>query len=205
MNMRIWSLLALVATTYLISILVSCTTVAVVPAPALDWDNPGWTRYLNEQVDIRFADFNKARDINLYCPNYKKLDHSHQVLVWSTLAVAIAKFESNYKPTTVYQESTGQDSIGLFQMSYGDGHSCPPNKAAGLLTDPLVNIKCAVSAMADFVGKDGVVASGGYIKYGAPPPYGMARYWSVLRVPDKKSKHHLAAIKNLTSLSDGCK
>jgi len=67
-----------------------------------------------------------------------------------------------------------------------------------------VNIDCAVKLMGHFIAKDRVVASGGYVKAGAPDPKGLARYWAVIRVPDKKRKHKLSEIIAMTRQSPGC-
>ena len=114
--------------------------------------------------------------------------------------VAVAKYESGYNPKSRFKESTGQDSIGLYQLSYGD-HNCPKTKAEGNLEDPVTNIVCAVYIASDLIGDDLVVASGGYKKFGAQPPRGMARYWAVIREKDSKRPHKKAEIKaSVTSL-----
>jgi hypothetical protein len=169
----------------------------------LAWKNPGWDQVLYDSLRPRMKELSQAKDIEKYCSNFQKLPLEGKIQVYAHLMVAIAKYESGYKPGTVFEESNGVDSIGLFQLSYGD-RFCPANHHQGDLKSPAVNIRCAVSLFAYFVSKDGILASGGYVKYGAPPAKGAARYWSVLRVPDKKSKHHLAEIKALTAKAPGC-
>jgi hypothetical protein len=175
-------------------------------AHALPWNKPTWSGELEKQIAARLADFDRASaDMeSRFCPNYGKLSSRGRVTAWAHLAVAIARFESGFNPRTVYRESNGVDSIGLYQLSYGDRH-CPRSRRIGDLKDPIVNIRCAVAIMADYVGADRAVAAGGYVRYGAPPPKGLARYWSVLRVPDSKSKHRLAEIIALAKKAPRCK
>lgn len=170
----------------------------------LDWGHPEWTAELLARIGEHMPAFNTAaKDMVRFCPHYAQLDKETRAKVLAVLAVAIAKRESNFKTETVYKESTGVDSIGLYQLSYGDKY-CPTKKASGDLKDPLINIGCAVKLMASYSQSDQVIAAGGYVKYGAPPARGLARYWSVLRVPDSKSKHHLAEIIARTQLAPGC-
>ena len=163
------------------------------PKPVLDWGHPDWSERLVLNITKRLSDFDQAQDLAKYCPSYKSLSESDRAFVWATVFVAVAKRESGYDPKNGMTEKTGAYSQGLFQLTYGDNH-CPKKKSDGDLNSPFVNIDCAVSIAADLVKRDQVMASGGYVQYGAPKAKGMAAYWSVLRVPDKKSKHHLAEI-----------
>lgn len=151
-----------------------------------------------DQLNLASADFEKR-----FCPNYSKLTNIQKAQAWGYAIGAITKFESNYKPDTTYKESDGSLSEGLFQLTYGNKF-CPKSKSQGDLQDPLVNIDCGVRLFVHFVAMDKVVAAGGYEKYGAPPAKGAARYWAVIRVPDKKSKHHLAEIIAMTKQAPGC-
>ena len=173
------------------------------PQAVLDWGHNDWSVELLKLTRGHLRQLDKATDISLYCPKYLSLNEEKRSLVWGRLAVAIAKFESNYNPKSQMTESNGSVSQGLFQLTYGD-RFCPQTKAEGDLNDPFINMSCAVKLMADYVEKDGKVASGGYTKYGSPPSRGLARYWSVIRVPDRKSKHHLAEIKSITSKAPVC-
>lgn len=170
----------------------------------LDWGNNTWSLFLTTAIKDQLPKLDKAKgDMKRFCPRYEALSPEGRVLAWAHLAVAIAKRESGYKPATVYMESNGVASIGLYQLSYGD-RNCPKKQSDGDLKDPFVNIVCAVKLMGHFAELDGVVAAGGYVSYGAPPAKGLARYWSVIRVPDKKSKHHLDFIKAQTAKAPGC-
>jgi hypothetical protein len=174
------------------------------PVTNLEWNNEQWSYHLTNEINKSELPNLAPTDVKEYCPKYRELSRNQMRDFWAVLAVAIAKRESDYKPTTVYKESNGVDSIGLYQLSYGD-RFCPKTKAAGDLQDPLVNISCAVKLMDHYVSMDNTVAAGGYVKYGAPSPKGLARYWSVIRVPDTKSKHFLAEIKAKTSAISFCK
>jgi hypothetical protein len=113
------------------------------------------------------------------------------VEVLSTIAVAVAKRESNYKPGLHYGEPPplGYDSIGLFQLSYEDGFSwCTLDRTAKSLEDPINNIRCAVPEMAGLVKRDRVIAKGAT----KSDARGLARYWSVVR---EGPSHHLAEIR----------
>lgn len=180
------------------------------PTAVVKFEIPGYKSEWSAKVkamltDARLAQFNRAQDdfTKRFCPGFKSLSADGQRLAWGHLVGAISRFESGYKPATVYRESNGAMSEGLFQLTYGD-RFCPKKKADGDLHDPLVNIECAMKIMERFLAEDGVVASGGYTQYGAPAAKGLARYWSVVRVPDKKSKHYLAEIIAMTKKAPGC-
>jgi hypothetical protein len=163
-----------------------------------------WSVVTISTVKSKIASLNKASDMSKFCPLYSSMNIDEQALAWGYLLSGIVKFESGYNPNSTMTESDGSVSQGLFQLTYGNAH-CPKSRKEADLNDPSVNIKCAVAIMADEVESDHVVAAGGYIKYGAPPAKGIAKYWSVMRVPDSKSKHHLADIAAMAAKAPGCK
>ncbi|HEU4885972.1 MAG TPA: transglycosylase SLT domain-containing protein, partial [Longimicrobium sp.] len=119
-----------------------------------------------------------------------QLAADQQLRFWGELIVAMAKFESGWKPDVIFHEPPplGVDSVGLLQLSYEDqaGYKLEPlDRARKSLEDPLVNLRCAVKIMAKLVKKDGVVARGA-----KKQSRGAARYWSVLR-----EGHHVDEIK----------
>lgn len=135
-----------------------------------------------------------------FFPGYKGLVPVAQAKVWLTLFGAIAARESGidkptgfFKTSVVYRESNGADSEGLYQLTYGDRHA-PKSRAEGNLHDPILNLTVALKIGADLVAADGLVAAGGYVKYGAQPAKGLAKYWSTIRVKDSRSSHHLPEI-----------
>ena len=175
-------------------LIASCAEVSFAGLP---WNNSKWDRTLLEHIERSITDFDLAKDdMRRFCPKYLALDQKARVQAWGHLMVAIAKFESGYNPKSRMTESTGQDSIGLFQLSYGDLF-CPDSKRQGDLTDAFVNISCAVKLAAHFVSKDKLVARGGYVAHGAASPKGMARYWSVIRTDTKVRKHKLQSIQEI--------
>lgn len=170
----------------------------------LPWGNPSWDRALTDGLITQLPKLDKgSKDMERFCPRYNSLSDLGRVQAWAALAVAIAKKESDYDPSTAYKEKTGQWSLGLYQLSYGD-RFCPSSRSEGDLKNPIVNIQCAVKIMGYWVEKDRVVAAGGYTQYGAPPDKGLAQYWAVIRVPDRKSRHHLQFIIDETKKSPGC-
>jgi len=152
-----------------------------------------------------WAQFQAARGDfqDRFCPNYSKLGVDLQRLAWGFLVGAVVSFESSYNPNSAFEESNGDWSEGLLQLTYGNSF-CPKSKAAGNIRDPIINLNCGVRIMGKYLAQDRVVASGGYPQYGAPPPKGLARYWAVIRVPDSKRQHDLKSIIAMTKTAPGC-
>jgi hypothetical protein len=102
------------------------------------------------------------------------------------LMVELSRYESNFKPETVYQEAFDDNagdnviSRGLFQLSVesvnGDRYRCGATVAK--LHDPAFNIQCAVKVANALVREDRKV-------WGGPPWKALSRYWSPFRVPAK--------------------
>lgn len=184
-------------------ILAGCATVQnpVSSAPfKVSWESghperKPWTDVTAEMVETNLSVFDGAKDVAAFCPNYKLLSITARINVWSEMVSAISKFESNWKPTTDYKESTGQYSRGLLQMSYGDSYDdCPESISAGDLHDPIVNLKCGISAMVKLIKRDGVIVGSG-----SSPYAGLCRYWSTSRL-----SHHLKEIQAMTKKVPGC-
>lgn len=163
---------------------------------------PEWAEVGMKEVMKLLPKFDKgASDMDArFFPDYSKLPAEGRARVILTLFGAIASYESGidkatgfFKTSVVYPESNGVASEGLYQLSYGDDHA-PKSKAQGDLHDPILNLTVALNIGADLVARDGLIAAGGYPSYGAPSPKGLARYWSVIRVPDTHDNHHLADI-----------
>ena len=176
------------------------------PTPVVPGFLAPWTQtVLNDiEIDGLLVRMNEAStDMDRFCTGYDKMSASDQATVWVYLMSGIAKYESDYNPTSEMTESDGSVSQGLFQLTYGNAF-CPRSSAQANLNDPVVNINCAVQLMTQFAVSDKVIAAGGYPAYGAPPAKGLARYWSVLRVPDTNSQHHLADIIAFTQKAPGC-
>jgi len=165
-------------------------TPAPVQVQGLSWEvghpeRRDWSQRLVLLLKPQVGVFAGAKDIEVMCPGFKAFDANKQAVILAEMFVKISKFESSWNPNSTYQEppppkGPGTLSIGLWQMSYGDGNVCPSNKAGGDLFDPLVNADCAVSKAVALVKKDGVIAVA---------KLGMRRYWSVLR-----DGHHMTEI-----------
>lgn len=155
-----------------------------VSRPVLAWERghperAAWSAELRSQVLGALPQLKLASDWNSYCKGFQSKSTDQQVDAISAMAVAISLFESAYNPKSIYHEPPplGVDSIGLFQLSYEDNMKwCPMSRAKSNLTDPLVNIDCAIPEMAVLIAKDGVVAMGGK----GTARRGLARYWSVM-------------------------
>jgi hypothetical protein len=175
------------------------------PNVAIPGMSAEWTSEVLKLLDGGELDkFDNAEDdMTRFCPLYKELEADQRAVAVTYMLSAIIKYESSYNPKTVFKESDGSYSIGLFQLTYGN-YGCPKNRAHGDLKDPIINLRCGVKLAAHLADRDSVIASGGYVKYGAPAARGLASYWSVMRVADVKSKHHLAEIIAFTKKAPGC-
>jgi len=156
-----------------------------------------WTQQLVTSVQQHKSQLDQG-DPNGFIAGYNGLSGEGQVKLWCELLVAMAKFESSWKPTEVYHEDDGQNSIGLFQLSIGDQGNYPLSPHASSeqdLKDPFLNIQWAVTILAHWTVEDGLIATGV-----AGDNRGGAQYWSVLR---GGSSHHYADIKELTKVNSG--
>lgn len=192
------------------------STAPALPAPEPTFDAPeasdlplaweknhperaAWSKVLRENIAQNLPTFLKASDWTLYCSKFNQLSAAEKIDAIATMSVAIALYESAYKPASVYHEPPllGVDSIGLFQLSYEDEMQwCAMDRKKGNLVDPLVNIQCAIPEMAKLIDKDGVVAEGqirGTRK-------GLARYWSTMW-----PKGHLNDIRKAVQTLPFCK
>jgi hypothetical protein len=162
---------------------------------SLSWDSVPERIAWSAQLLASIAAFKEQLDQGnpeAFAPGYAALPPARQIKFWAELIVAIAKFESNWKPHTIFHEPPplGVDSVGLLQLSYEDqpNHKLEPlDREAKSLEDPLVNLRCGVKIMARLVSKDAVIASSEGNRH-----KGAARYWSVLRAGPR---HHLDEIR----------
>ena len=153
----------------------------------LPWSRvPGsaaWTATLtNDLVHSNLPDFD-PKGIEDFVPDYPRLTREQRIEVWANLIAIDAKYESDWKPDSIYHEPPplSVDSIGLLQLSYEDEgpyllpvHLSRENRD---LENPLINLQCGVAIMeqlealkGQFVGKD---AEGNWT--------GLSIYWSTLR------------------------
>lgn len=136
-----------------------------------------WTDKLMAEVNEHFQDLNKATDLKPFCPKYYELPRALQEEFWGELFTRVAYKESSFNPNTVYHESFGVDSIGLYQLSYEDKPNYPSVCPWTSLKDALQNIQCGVGVAAKWVGRDALISQGTSSKTAK----GMARYWSTMR------------------------
>jgi len=171
---------------------------APVGGAALSWESvasrAAWSAELQGAVTAKQEDLEKGKPEE-FVAGYGTLAAEMKVKFWAELIVAMAKYESAWKPTTRFKEPAPLNvwSIGLLQLSYEDaGHYPlePLSPAAKSLEDPLVNLRCAVVILARLLVRHGTVASSNGSTH-----KGGAAYWSVLRAG---ATHKLAEIKALT-------
>ncbi len=98
------------------------------------------------------------RDIDAWCPAYRKADTAQREAFWVGLVSAMAKHESSYRPGAV---GGGGRWYGLLQILPGTarGYGCRARSGEALTHGP-ANLSCALRIMARTVARDGVVAQG---------------------------------------------
>ena len=143
-------------------------------------------------------------DVTKFCPNYQNLGMEQRNKFWVGLVSAMARPESNYKPSATYTEdfpdSSGKKVIsrGLLQISIESAnqkrYSCGIKKSEDL-HDASINLSCGIKILEAWVVNDKVIAS-----YKKGQSRGGGRYWSVLR----KSNNHLPEIIGNTSALAFC-
>lgn len=162
-------------------------TTAVCRAPfTAVWDNKPNGRQWSQSACESFLRHGSRllqttpRDAADYCPNYPNMNSAQKIQFWIYFMSALGTFETrNFNPSSVGDvEYFGNEnaSIGLFQMSRGDG--CPGIRNRLDLTNPIKNIDCAIYKLNQLVSRDGVIASGS-----GSSSRGAARYWGPLREP----------------------
>lgn len=183
-------------------------------------DAANWTRYAQEAIE-RYGDsmIKGAQDIQDFCPMYDRLGHQDKTNFWVELLAAMTKFESSFKPTMRYTESTmGTDPVtgkqvvseGLLQLSYQDERSYRSVLPAGVcdfdfesdsklaitdvrrtILDPKTNLICGIGILNRQIDRYGKIA----IASGA--------YWAVIKSNSKYSK--LTEIRQITRNLSFCK
>jgi hypothetical protein len=141
----------------------------------------------------------KVSDVTKFCTRYNSLKAEQKVNFWGQLIAAVAKFESGWKPTARYTETTmGTDPVtgeqvaseGLLQLSYQDEKHNPtlcdfdwekdrPLKATDprkTIFDPYRNLHCGTRLLAKQIKSRHAIA----ISSGA--------YWSVLKTDSDHQK-----------------
>lgn len=141
------------------------------------WGNkPAWNNVVLKVVNARFNEFNKAKDVEIFCPGYRRASKKAQMHCWVMLAAAISKFESAFKPESSFREPDGNYSIGLLALSPGE---CPNASTHKSLQQAEANLVCGMNRMATLIGRHGNIDGPEHCR-------GASRYWSTLRAPYKR-------------------
>jgi hypothetical protein len=157
----------------------------------LSWDSypkqpcKDWSPKLIEFVQANKPDLEKGH-ADGFVAGYSGLTPTQQLRYWAELFISVAKFESGWDPTNTFREASGQNSIGLLQLSKSDQDNyqlTPRITDEDKLKDPILNLGWGVTIFAKRLARDGVVASGGKID-----PKGAAKYWSTLQEGHKNDK-----------------
>ncbi len=145
----------------------------VVPRIALYWENTvekhderkPWSDFLINKISENFSSLDKAQDIEYFCPKYRSLDKNSKLKAWGELFVALAYYESGFKPSSQSvdvgtKEKRDTWSIGLFQMSVVDIENYKIQNMKYSFDDllrPEPNIDLAVTIMAQQINKKSLI------------------------------------------------
>ena len=192
------------------------------PQAKISWEKENaarkaWSQYVFNEIETKYLlQLSAAKDVTRLCPRYGQLYKDYQITVWVELISAMAKFESQWKPTMFFRETglgrdlvTGQTntSQGLMQVSYQDTlkdfYSCnfdwskdrylADNNPKKTIFDPYKNLDCGLKILAKQVRVKGRVVLKKANRY----------YWSVLEEDREKSK--VPAILAMTSSLPFCR
>lgn len=188
------------------------------PMQPLAWETEraperrSWSEHIFHQIEFYFEDLDKAQDTTRFCPNYPNLSHSERINFWGQLFAAISYFESGWRPTTRFHESTmGIDPVtknpvyseGLLQLSYQDiqwakwcqfdwaiDKHLSPTDPRKTIFDPYKNLSCGVGIMARQIRRRGLIV----LSTGV--------YWAVIRENGRFQK--LNQIVNIVKRHEYC-
>lgn len=133
-------------------------------------------------------------DIRLFCPAYAQAAPEQRRDFWQSLTYEVIKLEAGTNAHAIMWEQpmnlagtpldSGEYSIGLLQLSISNRrlYGCDIPTEASLL-DPTRNVQCGIKIVSYLVLNAGRI--GGDAQYGR---VGMARYWSTVRVIERKPK-----------------
>ncbi|MBC7465902.1 MAG: transglycosylase SLT domain-containing protein [Bdellovibrio sp.] len=172
-----------------------------------------WSAYIYSVISLeepQMLDDDAALDADLFCPRYKQLNKTQRLNFWGQLFAGVAKFESGWKPTSYYVESTmGLDSItgrqvaseGLLQLSYQDtknygqsvcdfdwskDRALSNSDSRKTIFDPYKNLRCGVKIMAKLLKKKQMIS------------FESGVYWSVLRKGNTRVNQIATVTKSLS-------
>lgn len=131
-----------------------------------------WTATVIAIVQARRADFEQARDIEVFCPGYLRASQAQRDICWLRIIGSIVEFESSFKPAArPFCEGDGVYSVGLMALSTGE---CPDAMTIPEMMDPVKNLTCGINRMAKLIRRDHVISENNL---------GASAYWSTLRKP----------------------
>lgn len=133
-------------------------------------DRDKWTKAVLEVVRSNKRTLDRARDLDTFCPGYKRSSTKAQEMCWVIIMSAISKKESDFKPGTSFREPNGEYSVGLLAMS---GHQCRNAPTIKALKNSIENLKCGTRHMVKMINQGSCISCN---------PGGGAN-WSVLRKP----------------------
>lgn len=132
-----------------------------------------WTDVTLKHVRKYFPAFDRAQDVEHFCPGYRRASTRLREICWLRIIGGIVKFESGFNPRDTYQERNGVWSIGLFSLSAGECSEAPSSSG---LKDPIKNLTCGIRIMARLIERDRYID-------GPRNNRGAGSYWSVIRGP----------------------
>lgn len=165
----------------------------------LSWNKP-WDETLLSEIRKSLGVFSGANDIEEICPKFKALPKEKQVHAIAEFFVALAYYESGWKPKSASvdvgkKENRDTWSIGLYQVSVVDQQWVKADRKYSydelLTAEP--NIKLAMAIMKRQIEKTGEIILPNSSKY---------RYWSVLLESNRYSK--IAEIKQRVAQNTEC-
>lgn len=145
---------------------------AAAPAP-LAWEDgsaerAAWSAALREAWRPHLPAMSRARDGDAFCPAWDRLGEAERLDVLATLSVGISRYESGHNPSAIAGKRRKVQWVGLFQLATDGVFARCAAREGGRLTDPLLNIRCAVPQMARLAAEEGRLAA-------------IGRWWTVLR------------------------
>ena len=131
-----------------------------------------WTDSVLTDLALHRARLERAHDVEDFCPGYSAATDFQKDTCWLRIVSAMAYFESTFRPTATYVESSGRTSVGLLMMA---PDHCPNASSVEKLKDPIANLECARPRLELLVARDSVLSG--------DDTHGGSAYWSVLRAP----------------------
>jgi hypothetical protein len=145
------------------------------------WAHPvsnslSWTKTVIAIVRMRQHDFEKANDVETFCPGYAAASRAQKEICWLRLVGGVVEFESSFQPDEKpFYEGHGVYSVGLLALSTGE---CPNAPGTQDLMDPVKNLVCGVNKMAFLIARGHAIDD--------PEHNGADAYWSTLRPAHKQ-------------------